>query len=482
MEESFCIHIVSNACKEIFPNNTSSNFSTILADEIQLNGSWEVGVKDIMYPTVVDSTTSKDKIYFYNMDIAKRFRFNRNELVKQVNKGNIKKLQYNGAEVDAFRLPLRFLRNEYEKDNVSTYPTKLLEGLNASEAGSYFHFEYLKSKKFKLTVKENLVVEMDGLSKQYFGFLNQFFSSAEHWAWRADHSRVYDKRMTHFVFFIYDLNSYDKITVPMKFEGDSFFNDDIGLNLQNGLIIPKPHVSNKMLFYNFDAETKEILRSKTNYTQPSIYNASAKYHFNKIDVNAFKKLKPTVTVWLRRVSVNLPQREELILQKSFKEHMSPPSMLTALNQNSNSHGYKFTFDKIEKRMNLNVGEKYSLLLSDSLQSILGFPQTSNLLFSSKVKGDYIPVFDRAMNILYIYSNIVEASYVGDVKAPLLLTCAFTKDAKNDIFEKEFLNPTFYPLNRQVIRQLDIGVYNEMGERVPFSFGKTSLTLCFRKRL
>ena len=79
------------------------------------------------------------------------------------------------------------------------------------------------------------------------------------------------------------------------------------------------------------------------------------------------------------------------------------------------------------------------------------------------------------------SNIVNTVYVGDVKAPLLLTCPFRKDPNSNVNQLEFLNPTFTKLNRSTIRQIDIEIYDDAGALVPFLYGRTLLTLEFRKR-
>ena len=78
MEESFHIHLASNVAPDTFPNNTPSDFKTPLADELHLHGgSWEVAVKDIMYPCYVSSTTAADKLYFhkYNFNIEEDIPF-----------------------------------------------------------------------------------------------------------------------------------------------------------------------------------------------------------------------------------------------------------------------------------------------------------------------------------------------------------------------------------------------------------------------
>ena len=69
LKDSFNLHLVSNASSTTFPYNNPSKFSTILADEITLdNASWEVGVRQIMYPTTIANTSEDDKISIYKYE------------------------------------------------------------------------------------------------------------------------------------------------------------------------------------------------------------------------------------------------------------------------------------------------------------------------------------------------------------------------------------------------------------------------------
>ena len=77
------------------------------------------------------------------------------------------------------------------------------------------------------------------------------------------------------------------------------------------------------------------------------------------------------------------------------------------------------------RFCLHIGETHHVEMSPSLSSILGFTQDdiqSAKKFNTKIKASLFPILDRGINNLYVYSNIVESVFVGNVKAPLMLTC------------------------------------------------------------
>ena len=45
----FTIELVFNASGELFPYNTLSSFTNILAEQVNLEGQWEVAISEISY-------------------------------------------------------------------------------------------------------------------------------------------------------------------------------------------------------------------------------------------------------------------------------------------------------------------------------------------------------------------------------------------------------------------------------------------------
>lgn len=165
-----------------------------------------------------------------------------------------------------------------------------------------------------------------------------------------------------------------------------------------------------------------------------------------------------------------------------KEIEDPNKMVPILNSMMELYDYQFSYDNVSQRFEINVGKKYAILLSDSLSSILGFGKTEHFHSKTWHRASTFPLLKRAITALYVYSNIVDAVYIGDVKAPLLLTCPFKRsDAFNIVHQQEFLNPCYVPLNRSRINQIDIAIYDDAGLLIPFLYGKTKLSLDFRRK-
>ena len=49
---SFYLELVSNASSQVYPQNTLASFTSFLPDKIELDGSWEVALVKVSYPSI----------------------------------------------------------------------------------------------------------------------------------------------------------------------------------------------------------------------------------------------------------------------------------------------------------------------------------------------------------------------------------------------------------------------------------------------
>ena len=69
----FYVTLPSNSSIEYYPNNTVARYTTKLANKIELEGDWEVGLAEISMPSTVDNVVQG--LCYYNMyfgDVATR--------------------------------------------------------------------------------------------------------------------------------------------------------------------------------------------------------------------------------------------------------------------------------------------------------------------------------------------------------------------------------------------------------------------------
>ena len=68
--DSFTIELVSNASGEMFPDNTLSSFTNFLAEQVYLEGQWEVAISQISYPSMYQKIT-EGKFKFFDKKLSK---------------------------------------------------------------------------------------------------------------------------------------------------------------------------------------------------------------------------------------------------------------------------------------------------------------------------------------------------------------------------------------------------------------------------
>jgi len=62
MKNQFYMILPSNSSMSAFPDNTTACFTTLLPQEINLKGNWEVGLSEILFPRTFLHVSSEDKL------------------------------------------------------------------------------------------------------------------------------------------------------------------------------------------------------------------------------------------------------------------------------------------------------------------------------------------------------------------------------------------------------------------------------------
>ena len=72
--ESFTIELVSTESAQLFPDNTLSSFTNFLAEQLNLEGRWEVPIPEIFYPSQYQNVT-EGKFMFLDKKVSKSSEF-----------------------------------------------------------------------------------------------------------------------------------------------------------------------------------------------------------------------------------------------------------------------------------------------------------------------------------------------------------------------------------------------------------------------
>lgn len=146
---------------------------------------------------------------------------------------------------------------------------------------------------------------------------------------------------------------------------------------------------------------------------------------------------------------------------------------------------KFSYGETIGRFSLSVHLSGSRIfqMSDDLRHYMGF-ELKNLVFAAD-KQSFGTIAERAfdanrgLNLVYVYCDAASHAIVGDTKTPLLRVCNVA-GKHGDVVRHTYDRPHYVPVGRREFDTIEIGINNELGEPIPFEFGKSIVTLHFRR--
>lgn len=90
------------------------------------------------------------------------------------------------------------------------------------------------------------------------------------------------------------------------------------------------------------------------------------------------------------------------------------------------------------------------------------------------------IFPPMASNIYVYSDVVAETYVGDRFVPLLRTVPIHKENQGKYVTEFFDNPRYLPLSRNYIEQIEIRLCDSYGENIRFLWGTVVVTLRYRR--
>lgn len=141
---------------------------------------------------------------------------------------------------------------------------------------------------------------------------------------------------------------------------------------------------------------------------------------------------------------------------------------------------RFTFNPATLRMTIDTNSRGWLFVSDDFMRFLGFPRGWPANPKPHMTAGRALDLNRGRNLLYVYCDAAAFSIVGDVEAPLMRVCKISgKDG--DVVKTIFTHPHYVPLARNNFETIHINISDERGRPIPFTHGKSMVTLHFRPK-
>lgn len=170
---------------------------------------------------------------------------------------------------------------------------------------------------------------------------------------------------------------------------------------------------------------------------------------------------------------------EILLEKGLNDKLSEAIVLTS---NRKDLRALFKYDEVYRKMTFSIrcdDDLEAFFISEELRRLFGFahcgPYRTGEFTAEKTFG----VNDGSL-LLYLYCDIAAFTAVGHAKAPLLRVCN-TSGKYGDMVRTIFTHPHYVPVARREIESIEININTELGKPTPFEFGKSVVTLHFRRR-
>ena len=121
-------------------------------------------------------------------------------------------------------------------------------------------------------------------------------------------------------------------------------------------------------------------------------------------------------------------------------------------------------------------------LSSQFGKRLGFDETVSISVDDSTPHRARHKFDLFMGkkLMYVYSDIVSYSLVGDVSVPLLRACSLPEPSTNNTIHLAFPDIHYKRVQKSHFDTIDISINTEEGMLMPFQSGKVLITLHFRR--
>ena len=173
----------------------------------------------------------------------------------------------------------------------------------------------------------------------------------------------------------------------------------------------------------------------------------------------------------------MKDNQELIDYLNRYFNRTQPHIVTALRGLTRGASI-FNYDKFSMKCIIFLPPTIILKLPPNLAYQLGFGENS--FVAGKTQGAYVVNVNYKSNTIYVYSDVVENTPVGDKKVPLLrtITMSSKKKATQTI---SFQHLVYQPVCCSSFRQISIYLRDITGKPVPFERGHVTVVLAFRPK-
>lgn len=141
-------------------------------------------------------------------------------------------------------------------------------------------------------------------------------------------------------------------------------------------------------------------------------------------------------------------------------------------------GYRFAYNKSENRIMLGLTQHTDLTFRDDLHKLLGF--SKNHYKGGRHTAERPPLMTQGIYHLYLYCDLCAPIRVGNMLVPLLRTIDVPSSKYwGQVTSTRFQRPMYNPVAKSSFNSVRIEIYDDTGQPITFSEGRTIVTLHVR---
>ena len=150
-----------------------------------------------------------------------------------------------------------------------------------------------------------------------------------------------------------------------------------------------------------------------------------------------------------------------------------PSLVTSPARDRDTRVY--THPRVGEETNLAYPPELGLTPSATVTLPPEKPKTIDYSFPQK--ANTVVNMNQGFDTIYVYTDVVESRIVGDS----LLRCLPVHGGHGATVSDRFINVHYVPLLRKEFGTIEVDIRDDTGRRVPFEYGRVTVTLHFRRR-
>ena len=507
--EEFVAVFPSNVQPHIFPENSATHYYTNFENPVRLHGQWQVAVKDVSYvhniQTIKDESIILGEVrnpqltFPYLEHANKLITYNMEKHAQELGDETLKNPKYQSDKVEQNvdryytivdilnRIGKNLWKWSYVNDRVCFTYTCAVPNVSYAMYLSADLAKCLGMPKRLFVPYPKLKVKSDLSDARHYASITGVRSCVgdavthSEEAWESDKMNITLlplHRMKKVEFPIPKTKSLDTLIEYIMRKLEPY-----GLTVRRTL--PNDDAALTWVYkHDFEDETHNVAFIYFNSQMVSQLNVASnivihptKFVGRLLEKKLFQNM--TITVYLKDV---LPPPYSLeswdmvdAVQLPSKYYDKPDEFLRVLND---GRDYTFSFDKRSNRFVINVINRRVVKISERLKTILGFDKS--IFFNETHKAVHAPLLDKNIHHFYLYSNIVAPTLVGGAEVPLLRYIPISNAEYGKTVFIEWTNLTYLPVSVSELRQVELALYDDTGERVNFEDGRTVVTLHFKK--